>query len=317
MAERNKWRRLLFLLLLLVLAGCDGGAVSGTLVWEGSHVYDENDIIQGQMVILNGKAAIQTAAQVTGSVYILGGAVEIAGTVGEDVAIIAGNLILSPTAVIGGDLSVGGGDVERPSQATVLGDVLDESDVQVNLETLFPQPSPQQRLARLLPKALIVAALAYLAARFLERPLERVRRASVGHPFVAFAMGLLLAIVGPSLLVLMAFTVILIPVTVIALLLTGLVVVYAWIGLGTALGHWLRRYLRRDWSLARSAFVGAFLFMAVTDLLIFIPFVGAWIGILMTVVGVGAVFLTRFGLRQFAPSYEFGPPQESFSDHAS
>lgn len=309
MPQRRSWLWSSVLLLLLALAGCAGGAVSGALVWEGTHLYEGGTSVQGHLVVLGGEVDIQEAAQVTGSVYMLGGDVEIAGDIGQDVAIISGDLVLSPSAVIGGDLSLGGGDVQRSPQATVQGQVIGEADVDVNLQEIFPQPTPRQRLLRLLPQALITAALAYLVAHFLGRPLLRVSRASAGHPIVSGAMGLLVAIVGPSLLVLMAFTVILIPVTLIALILTGAVVVYAWIGLGAALGRWLRGILQREWSAPLSAFVGTFVFMALTDLLVFIPFVGGWIGILATVVGVGGVFLTRFGLREFDPSYDFAPPE--------
>ncbi|MDX1689100.1 MAG: hypothetical protein R3248_14045 [Candidatus Promineifilaceae bacterium] len=309
--KRNRWRYLLLLFLLLALAGCDGGAVSGTVIWEGARIYGPGDVVAGEMVVLDGEVTVQQEAEVTGSVYMLGGTVEIAGSVGGDVALIAGDLGLGPTAVVGGDLSIGGGDVEQSPQATVRGDVLGGSDVNVSLETLFPQPTARQRLLRLLPQALIIAVLAYLVARFLGRPLAHVRRATVDHPIVSGAMGLLVGIVAPSLLVLMAFTVILVPITLIALLLAGLVVVYAWIGLGAALGRWLRRVLRRDWSPPVSAFAGTLLFMVITNLLVFIPLVGGWIGILATAVGIGAVFLTRFGLREFTLSYDFGPPHES------
>lgn len=57
--------------------------------------------------------------------------------------------------------------------------------------------------------------------------------------------------------------------------------------------------------------MGTFLFMVVTNLLVFIPVVGGWVGILATAVGIGAAFLTRCGLREFDPSYDFGPPQAS------
>lgn len=304
------WRLLILFALLLALGGCDGGAVSGTVVWEGAHVFGADDVVQGHLVILNGEVIVGEGARVTGTIYMLGGAVEIGGTVEEDVALVAGDLVLGPTAVVEGDLSAGGGDVERSPEATVRGEILGEGEVDVNLESIFPRQTARQRLLRLLPEALIVAALAYGATRVLGRPLARVRRASTRHPFVSGAMGLLVGIVGPSLLVLMAFTVILVPVTVMALLLAGLVVVYAWIGLGAALGQWLREVLGRDWSRPTSSFVGTFAFMAVTNLLVFIPVVGGWVGIVATAVGIGAVFLTRFGLREFDPTYDFGPPQE-------
>lgn len=311
MMASNKWRPFLLFFLLMALSGCDGGAVSGTFIWEGAHVYGAGDVVQGHLVVLSGEVTVREGARVTGSVYMLGGAVAVGGAVNGDVALVAGDLALGPTAVVGGDLSIGGGDVEQSPRATVRGDVLGGADATVNLDNLFPQPTARQRLLRLLPEALVVAALAYLAARFLGRPLARVRRANTNHPIVSGAMGLLIGIVGPSLLVLMAFTVILVPLTLIALLVAGLVVVYAWIGLGAAVGRWMQGILQQDWSPPRSAFVGTFLFMVVTNLLVFIPIVGGWVGILATAVGIGAAFLTRFGLREFDPSYDFGPPQES------
>lgn len=305
--------RVLYLLLIpLFLTACAAedaaGAVSGTLVWQGEHVYDEGEVIQGQLVVLSGDVHVAQGARVDGSVYVAAGDVQIGGEIGGDVAIIGGDLILEPGAVIAGDLSLGGGDVQQSPQATVRGETLGGADVTVSLDTLFPQPNPRDRLLRLLPQALITAVLAYVVARFLGRPLDNARRAAVQHPIVSGAMGLLVAIVGPSLLVLMAFTVILIPITMLAVLLTGAVVLYAWITLGAALGYWLRDRFSQTWSTPVAAAVGAFLFMALTDLLVFIPFIGGWIGILATVIGIGAIFLTRLGLRRFEPTYDFAPP---------
>lgn len=311
MTKGHRRHPLLLLFLLLTLSGCDGGAVSVTVVWDGAHDYGAGDVVQGELLVFGGEVTIREGARVTGSVYMLGGVVAMGGAVNGDVALVGGDLALGPTAVVGGDLSVGGGDVEQSPRATVHGDVLGGDAATVNLESLFPQPTARQRLLRLLPEALIVAALAYLVAHFLPRPLAQVCRATTGHPIISGAMGLLVGIAGPSALVLMAFTVILVPVTVIALLVAGLVVVYAWIGLGAAAGRWVRGVVRRDWSPPWSAFVGTFLFMVITNLLAFIPIVGSWVGILATAVGIGAIFLTRFGLRAFDPSYDFGPPQES------
>lgn len=313
MIRRDRPPLFVVLLLLLLLSACAAedaaGVVSGTLVWQGEHVYGDGERIQGQLLVLSGEVRVAEGARVDGSVYVVAGEVQIGGEVGGDVAIIGGDLLLEPGAIIEGDLSLGGGDVQQSPQAIVRGEVLGGADVTVSLDTLFPQPNARDRLLRLLPQALLTAALAYLVARFLGRPLHNARRAAVQHPIVSGAMGLLVAIVGPSLLVLMAFTVILIPVTLLAVLLTGAVVLYAWIALGAALGHWLRRRFNREWSTPVATAIGAFVFMAVTDLLVFIPFVGGWIGILATVVGVGAVFLTRLGLRPFEPSYDFAPPR--------
>lgn len=44
-----------------------------------------------------------------------------------------------------------------------------------------------------------------------------------------------------------------------------------------------------------------FAFMLVLELISLIPFVGSLLAITITVVGLGAVSLTRFGLRRFIP----------------
>lgn len=307
MAKRRLWLWTL-LLLTLLLAACQDGAVSGALIWEGQHTYERGQIVQGHLVLLDGAVIIAEGAQVSGSIYMLGGDLQLNGAVAGDVAMLAGDLVLSPSTHVAGDLSIGGGTASRAPQATIDGAVRGAADAQLNLESLFPRLTIRQRLLRLLPESLIVAILAYVAARFLNRPLERVRRAAVHHPVISAAMGALLVLVVPALLVLMAFTVILIPLTVVAILLVGAVVVYAWIALGMAVGLWLRDRLQASWTPALTAFLGTALFMVATNLLALIPIAGGWAGLLATAIGTGAIFLTRFGLRDFVPTYDFAPP---------
>jgi hypothetical protein len=119
---------------------------------------------------------------------------------------------------------------------------------------------------------------------------------------VCAAMGILVGIVGPILLVFMAFTVILIPATLIGLVIGALMVAYGWIGFGRAFGRWLVDRLNLQVGRAGRAFLGTLVFMILIDLISIIPFVGSLIALLAVTIGLGAVMLTRFGLREFVPA---------------
>ena len=53
------------------------------------------------------------------------------------------------------------------------------------------------------------------------------------------------------------------------------------------------------------AFLGTLVFMILIDLISIIPFVGSLIALLAVTIGLGAVMLTRFGLREFVPAADF------------
>ena len=48
--------------------------------------------------------------------------------------------------------------------------------------------------------------------------------------------------------------------------------------------------------------MGTLVFMILIDLISIIPFVGSLIALLADTIGLGAVMLTRFGLRKFVPA---------------
>jgi hypothetical protein len=124
-------------------------------------------------------------------------------------------------------------------------------------------------------------------------------------------MGLLTGVVGLSLLVLMAFTIVLIPVSLLGLFALGLMVAFGWAAMGAGAGAWLAAKLGFKFSASASAFAGAFLLMLVLDLLNWIPLVGAPLAILISVNGLGAVLLTRLGMVKFIPAMD---QEEDFSD---
>ena len=289
---------------VLLLSACatDGGAYSGTLVLEGRHIYSSGDILNGVLVIVDGEVILEEGAGVRGSVFMLGGAAEINAAIDQDVSVVGGDIAIGPEAIIRGDFRVGGGEYEIAPGATIEGSILTGPASNVELDDFFPRVSAAERLVQLLPWSLVLAFLAYLAARTLPAPVSRVSQAEIEHPVVSAAMGILVGVVGPVLLVFMAFTLILIPVTVIGVVVGGLMVAYGWIGFGTAFGRFLVQRFNLEVGRSGSAFLGTLAFMILVDVLSIIPFIGPLVSLLAATIGLGAVVLTRFGLRQFVPA---------------
>lgn len=304
--SHTRKRSFLMMILAVLLAACaapgePGGAYSGTFVLDGRHTYGPEDLLAGILLVIDGEVELGHGARVTGPVFLIGGAVTIGGKIEGDVTAIGGRLTLLPEAQVLGDVRVGNTRAEISPQAVVEGQVLTGPESGIEPEDLFPERSAGEKLAWLLPQALILAGMAYLAARFLPVPTGRVSRAATHHPVVSAAMGLLAGVAGLVFLVVIAFTLILLPVTALGFATGFLAIGYGWIGIGMAAGRQLQRRWRPELSPGVSAFAGTLIWMVLLNLAGLLPLVGDWIGILAAVLSLGAVLLTRFGLREFVP----------------
>lgn len=280
------------------------GAYSGTLILEGQHIYPRGKTLPGVLVMLDGEASLEPGARLEGSAFVLGGILNIDGKVDGDVVVIGGKVVIGAQAAITGDVRVGSGESDISPQAQVSGQVLVGAASQVEITDLLPQRSIQTQLIWLLPEALLLAGLAYLAARYIPRQVNNVRQAAVHHPIISAAMGLLASIVVPALLVLMAYTLILVPVTVLGLVLVFVIIAYGQIALGIETGSRLVRWL--NWSLrpAVAAAFGTLLFSLLLNILTLLPVIGPTLNLIFALVVIGAILLTRFGLYSYAPPYE-------------
>ncbi|MDL1945040.1 hypothetical protein FBQ99_22215 [Chloroflexi bacterium CFX2] len=147
---------------------------------------------------------------------------------------------------------------------------------------------------------LIAAAL----VRYFPSAVGRISEAITHHSLASGAMGILVGIVGISLLVTMAYTILLIPVSILMLFLLAVGVFLGWVGLGNELGRLLVRASKRPIKPAMAAFIGIFIFMPAFQFITSIPMLGGLLGIAFGSVGLGSVALTRFGLRRFVPATE-------------
>lgn len=296
-------RFLVMVVLGLLLSACStNGLYHFTLVTDGVHELDRD--LQGDLLVFGGKAILPENIELDGSAHVLSGSLAAAGEITGDVSLLNGDLTLEPSSRIRGDLNLGGGSSQVSPAAAIEG--------RVNKGSGVPLPElPEKRpltgwefVVRSIAWGVLLGWIAAALVRTFPEAVGRVGEAAVHHSLVSGAMGLLVGIVGISVLVTIAYTILLIPITFLGLLVMGMGVVYGWIGLGVSAGRIGVRLLKRPAPASRSAFFGTLAFVLLLELASSIPFVGGLIGLILAMVGMGAVFLTRFGLQNFTPAAE-------------
>jgi hypothetical protein len=228
---------------------------------------------------------------------MLGGELYVDGDVQGDLNFLGGHLRLGPNARVNGVLNAGSQQVEISSQAVISGGV----SVTNGVDLSSAKRSRSNRLIWLLPEALGLSLLASLLVHFWPRPFRSLQRAALHYPLPSAAMGLLVSIVGPSLMVMMAFTILLVPMALLLFILMGACILYGWVAFGLAAGCWISFHLEKPLRPDQAAFLGTLLFVLGAGLLSFVPLVGPLLDLLLGLLSLGAVLFTRFGLREFVP----------------
>jgi hypothetical protein len=236
--------------------------------------------------------------RVDGDIIIIGGAVTIEGTVAGDIRQLNGRLELSDTARIDGDVIVNGGAIVRADGAAVDGVVrTSDGEGQIRFDGWEPgsfRRSPLNGLWDLFMLA-AAAALAALASLLWPRQIEVIGRTITAAPVMAGGVGLLTIGVVVPVLVVAAFTLILIPVSLAAAAVLGAAGVLGWIALSAQTGRKIGEIAGRDWPPALAAGAGALLLGLVFAGLNRIPCLGWSMQAAIWMVGLGAVVMTRVG----------------------
>jgi len=146
-----------------------------------------------------------------------------------------------------------------------------------------------------------------VAAMFLPAHLTRVSRTAQSEPLISGGLGCLTVIIVPVVLVLLAITICLIPVSILGGLLLALAWAFGLVALGLEVGKRISGIFNREWHPAIAAGAGMLVLMLLlSGLETLIPCVG-WIPkALAGFLGLGAVLLTQFGMKAY-PSQPVEP----------
>jgi hypothetical protein len=296
-------RKLLTLFIILpglILTACGPeGFYQATLITKGSHTLAPKTA--GDVFVFGGMITLERDAILNGSVHMFSGKLQLEGEINGDVSLLGGELNLGSLSQINGDLNHGGGDLSGFNRAAIAGQYNTGTGIQIPSVPEDGRQSLAEHIGRWLINAVIMGLFALVLMRYLPKQMNHVIEASLSHTVICTAMGALVSVVGVSLLVLLAYTILLIPVALLGLGLLGISIVYGWASYGIALGRFAARYFDNQVHTGWLTFVSVFIFMLFLNLLTAIPIIGGILGILISIGGLGAVFLTRFGMRRFIP----------------
>lgn len=281
----------LLVVALLLVAGQPGVETVTTVVGGTQDLPAGADAV----ILVDGTVTVPAGTRAVTSLYVIGGTARIEGTLDGRLVQFAGNVSVAPAGSVAGQYQLVGGDLRAAEGATV--------DPEVIAEPITRDRSRGESAVTFLLQAAGLAAVSFVLGRRYPDLLANVSLAIRHHPVVSGTVGLLASVTLLALFVFMAFTIVLIPVSLLGLLGGVLVSLYAYIGVGFLVGGWLP--IERP---GVATAVGAVGFLVASRLVGLVPLVGPSIPALVLVVAIGAVFVTYFGLREFAPP-SLGPVQ--------
>jgi hypothetical protein len=312
----------LFLLIILIFAlawpqvALAQGPSGDKYVFGGSYTLRDGETLDGSLYVLGGTATLEEGSRVNGDVMLAGGTLRVGGRVEGDILATGGQVSVESTAYVNGDVTTLGANLDREPGAQITGEVNNgvTGPYHFNLPGGVRMPrfdirfNPLWVALSILLWAFLWAALAILVVLFLPRQAERVAQAAVTQPLVAGGLGLLTAVVVPLLLVIVAITLIGIPISLLGALLLIVTWSFGLIALGTEVGKRLAQIFNQEWALAVAAGVGTFLLVFVVNSISkLVPCFGWLAPALVGVLGLGAVLLTRFGTQGYPPSAPMYP----------
>ncbi len=290
----------------------------GQVVMGGDYTLEAGETLDGDLLVFGGNVTLEAESIVQGNVLLMGGNANIDGEVGGDLALLGGNADLGATAVLQGSVISLGGNLSRAEGAEIGGDVVSADEFSVPMQFDFPnfnfgrtrifgpfdgvgfRFSPVWDVLWFVFRSLLLAALAILVVMFWPQPTARAAAAVVSQPILSGGLGLLTFIVAPILLVVLAITIILSPVSLLAGILLVVAGVFGWIAIGQEVGDRLTEAFSWDVHPAASAGIGTLATSLVVGGVGLVPCVGWLGGVVVTAIGLGAVLLTRFGSREYA-----------------
>ena len=298
--------------------GASRGFLDGRIIFGDNFTLESGDKLTGDLVVFGGNVTIEEDARVQGDMVVIGGNVTLNGEVDGDVVIIGGFTNMGEMSVVKGDLVNVGGSLNRESGSEVGGQVVTNipaPNIQIpdvpNVPPVPPVPgvpsmpnfnfdfNPLGRFLQMMGTAIAVSLLAMLASLFLQPQIERVSQAAVGQPVIAGSVGLLTGVLAPFVLVILAVTIILIPVALLAAMALALAWLFGLISLGTEVGERFTKAINQTWAPPLAAGLGTFLMMIVIGGIGMIPCIGWMVTSLVALLGIGGVVLTMFGSQSY------------------
>lgn len=317
-------------LALLAFAAPVAADGSGTLSIIGrTYTLAEGETWNGDMAVIGGTAHLLQSSTLNGSISAVGGLVTVDGTVNGDIVGMGATVELGRHAVVTGDLVVLG-TLRKDAKATVLGDTVQGADATQHFQSLpgvlasgigrmgsgkpTPLGSPggtARGVGRWFGTMLALLAAAALAELLLPQHTERASATLLGSWIESLGAGLLTFIAVGLLIPFLVITCLGIPVAIVLVVALVLALAMGWVAIGKVLGTRLLIALRVTASTPMiDTLVGVVLLSVVAS----IPCLGLLFSVAISAWGLGAVLLTRYGVRAYPP-LPFSDAAQPTDDH--
>lgn len=286
---------------LILLTGCMGFPINEPgLVIGDTYRLESGESLNSDLTVIGGNATVEEDSTVNGHVVVIGGNVSIDGTINGDLSVMGGYVYLDDHARIEGSVEALGGTVQRSKGAVVEGNDIEDGRRPGRVTTLRSPAmnisfEPVTATLMAIFQALALASLAIIISLFALKPMERAGQAAVAQAPVSGGVGCLTILV----LLIMAVTIILLPVSLLGFLAVGVAALFGWVAIGLFLGRQLAIWLKQPWSDPVNAGVGTLVLTLVASLLNLIPCAGPMVTFIAAMIGLGAVVLSRFGTQVY------------------
>lgn len=320
--RRRRWVIPLGILALLVLASaaCVGqtGDISGFSLRESYNLKSGEQRDGDQLVIAN-QINLEPDSVITGDVTLLGNRVELGAQIEGDVVVIADQLRVADTTDIQGNLTLCVNTLKQDEAARITGTVKEEcaDSGRVSASNVVEsgwrgwRQSALIRLGSAIGGALFAGIFAALSMFVLPAPMIRMSRSVRQAPVASGGIGCLTWVVAIGVTVayavslLLVLPLLLLPLVIVGWLLLGLAVLLGWVALAEPFGRTVFRWLGiADQPPVIAAVIGGVLLtllVRIWGVFWFTEWIGAVLSIVLGSVGLGAVILTRVGMRAYPP----------------
>ncbi len=284
-------------------------AIPDRMIVGGNYTLEDGETLNEDLLIIGGLVTLENGSTLNGNILMVGGSLEAGGKINGDISVAGGRLDISATAVINGDVNSAGANLQRDPEAIITGEITTEQNGPfivtpsgVQIPQLNMAVDPSFSFIGFLLRVILWALLAMLLALFLPNQLRNLAQTAVSQPLITGGLGLLTVVVLPLVLVIIALTILLIPVSLAGILALVIAWAYGMIALGTELGNRFAGIFKAQWHPALAAGAGTFLLiLAINGIEAAIPCLGLVPKFIVGVIGLGAVLLTRGGMQPYPP----------------
>ncbi len=323
--------------------GGDRICTSGSLVLNSEDVVDSlilfgcgarissNAHVRKDIVSFGGQVVVEQGARVDRDVVIFGtglrftssrsdsaidqavlkdvGPNQIAGTVGRDVAVVIGDLVLEPSADIGRNVTVVSGTIEQKEGAIVRGrSVREPPSVRAPIAPPPPSLDVASSIASMIASIIrgflftlgLVAVGVFIVAVWPQQT-SQVSQVARDSALPSLGVGCLTIIVALTLGIGLIVTLCGIPIAALLFLALALAWLVGWIALGEFTGRKVLEPLHVRDSL-KTPIAAVVVGVILLTLIGLAPIIGWFATTIAATIGIGAVVLTRFGTRSYPSS---------------